>query len=79
MDKETTESGSDCRHFFLGLDIGSVSLNTVVMDEDLNIIEDFYDYVQGRPFNVLRNQTQFSSPEPSGRIPEGHSGYRFRR
>jgi activator of 2-hydroxyglutaryl-CoA dehydratase len=56
MDKETTESGSDRRHFFLGLDIGSVSLNTVVMDKDLNIIEDFYDYIQGRPFNVLKNR-----------------------
>ncbi len=56
MDKKISESGSDCRHFFLGLDIGSVSLNTVVMDEDLNIIEDYYDYVQGRPFNVLETR-----------------------
>lgn len=56
MDKKTSESSSDCRHFFLGLDIGSVSLNTVVMDEDLNIVEDYYDYVHGRPFNVLNTR-----------------------
>ena len=37
----------------IGLDIGSVSLNSVVMDEDYNILEDYYDYVHGKPFNVL--------------------------
>ena len=41
---------------FLGLDIGSVSLNTVLMDEDHNIVEDYYDYVHGRPFNVLKTR-----------------------
>jgi predicted CoA-substrate-specific enzyme activase len=39
--------------YFLGLDIGSVSLNTVVLDEQNNILEDYYDYVHGKPFNVL--------------------------
>lgn len=37
----------------IGLDIGSVSLNTVVIDESFTILEDWYDYVHGRPFNVL--------------------------
>jgi predicted CoA-substrate-specific enzyme activase len=39
---------------FLGLDIGSVSLNTVLMDENNNILEDYYDYIHGKPFNVLK-------------------------
>jgi predicted CoA-substrate-specific enzyme activase len=40
---------------FLGFDIGSVSLNTVVMDTDHNILENYYNYVHGKPFNVLRD------------------------
>jgi predicted CoA-substrate-specific enzyme activase len=38
---------------FLGFDIGSVSLNTVVMDNKNNILEDYYEYVHGKPFDVL--------------------------
>jgi predicted CoA-substrate-specific enzyme activase len=38
---------------FIGFDIGSVSINSVVMDEGHNILEEYYDYVHGRPFNVL--------------------------
>ena len=40
----------------IGLDIGSVSLNSVVMDEDYNILEDYFDYVHGKPFNVLHER-----------------------
>jgi predicted CoA-substrate-specific enzyme activase len=45
--------GSSPEKFFLGFDIGSVSLNTVVLDENFNILRDYYDYVHGKPFNVL--------------------------
>ncbi len=41
---------------YLGLDIGSVSLNTVLLDENYSVLEDFYDYVHGKPFNVLRDR-----------------------
>jgi predicted CoA-substrate-specific enzyme activase len=41
---------------YIGLDIGSVSLNTVVLDEHYNILEDHYDYVHGRPFDVLHKR-----------------------
>jgi len=53
MSKGTSLVNPEDHQFFLGLDIGSVSLNTVLMDEDFNILEDYYDYVHGRPFNVL--------------------------
>lgn len=43
---------------YLGLDIGSVSLNTVLLDEENNVIENYYDYVHGKPFNVLRERLQ---------------------
>lgn len=49
----TTTNGGQ---FYLGLDIGSVSLNTVLLDEHYNIIEDYYDYVHGKPFDVLHRR-----------------------
>jgi predicted CoA-substrate-specific enzyme activase len=42
--------------YFLGFDIGSVSLNTVILDQNNNIIEDYYDYVYGKPFNILNDR-----------------------
>lgn len=38
----------------LGIDIGSISLNTVLIDSDKRIIEDRYDYCHGKPFHRLR-------------------------
>lgn len=38
----------------LGFDIGSISINTIVMDDDRNIIENRYDHCQGKPFVLLR-------------------------
>lgn len=37
----------------LGLDMGSISVNTVLMDNDKNIIENHYHYCHGKPFHVL--------------------------
>ncbi len=51
--KKNAASGNPC---FLGFDIGSVSLNTVILDENNNILEDYYDYVHGKPFNVLKER-----------------------
>jgi predicted CoA-substrate-specific enzyme activase len=47
---------ADSQKLYLGLDIGSVSLNTVLLDDNYNVIEDYYDYVHGKPFNVLRER-----------------------
>ncbi|MFN8135429.1 MAG: acyl-CoA dehydratase activase [Bacteroidales bacterium] len=41
--------------YHLGFDLGSISLNTVLMDEDRNIVENRYTYCEGRPFYVLKN------------------------
>jgi predicted CoA-substrate-specific enzyme activase len=43
-------------NLLLGFDIGSVSLNSVVMDVRYNILEDYYEYIHGRPFNVLKDR-----------------------
>ncbi|HEY5471362.1 MAG TPA: acyl-CoA dehydratase activase [Bacteroidales bacterium] len=54
MIQETSSIVPVNKNRLLGFDIGSVSLNTVVMDENYNILEDYYEYIHGKPFNVLR-------------------------
>ena len=39
--------------FYLGLDIGSVSLNTVITDRDFTVLENHYDFIHGKPFHTL--------------------------
>jgi predicted CoA-substrate-specific enzyme activase len=56
MAEKTLSSGFNGTHYYLGFDIGSVSLNTVIMDENHNILHEYYDYVYGRPFKVLRDR-----------------------
>ena len=56
MTPKSFPPGLSASKYFLGFDIGSVSLNTVVIDENNNILEDYYDYVHGRPFNVLKDR-----------------------
>jgi activator of 2-hydroxyglutaryl-CoA dehydratase len=41
------------QQFALGLDIGSISVNTVLIDDSRNIIEDHYTLCHGRPFHAL--------------------------
>jgi len=42
--------------YHIGIDIGSISVNTVLMDGNSRIIHDYYDYCEGRPYNVLLNR-----------------------
>ena len=56
MATKACPSGLPSSNYFLGFDIGSVSLNTVVIDEKNNILEEYYDYVYGKPFNVLKDR-----------------------
>jgi predicted CoA-substrate-specific enzyme activase len=56
MALESLPSGFSDSNFYLGFDIGSVSLNTVIIDEKNNILEEHYDYVYGKPFNVLKDR-----------------------
>ena len=41
--------------YHVGLDIGSISINTVIMDEECNIVGNHYDYCHGKPFHQLNN------------------------
>jgi predicted CoA-substrate-specific enzyme activase len=55
MEKESSP-GTGQAQLYIGLDIGSVSLNTVLLDDNNYIIEDFYDYVHGKPFDMLHER-----------------------
>ena len=38
---------------YLGLDIGSISVNTALMSSEGTVLQERYDYCHGRPFHVL--------------------------
>lgn len=42
-------------NFNLGIDIGSVSINLVVLDQTEKILENHYFYCHGKPFETLKN------------------------
>ena len=44
------------KKLYLGLDLGSISLNTVIIDKEKNIIENYYDQCHGQPFLMLRKR-----------------------
>jgi len=56
MINKDSSLNSSAKSIYLGIDIGSVSLNSVIVDSENNIIEDHYEYIHGRPFNVLRDR-----------------------
>src|SRR4030042_5068853 len=69
MGKDSYHGANERLNYFLGLDIGSVSLNTVILDGKYNVVEDYYDYVHGKPFNVLKDRlTSLLDKYPSGFI-----------
>ncbi|MCK5280410.1 MAG: hypothetical protein KAK04_17770, partial [Cyclobacteriaceae bacterium] len=39
----------------LGFDIGSISINSVLMDDQRSIIENRYDFCHGKPFSLLKD------------------------
>ena len=41
--------------YLFGFDIGSISINTIIIDSDGNIILDRYDYCHGKPFEKLKD------------------------
>ena len=52
MNQDKTKPSSQLH---LGFDLGSISVNTVVMNEEQQIIENRYTYCEGRPFHVLKS------------------------
>lgn len=54
---------------YIGFDLGSISLNTVIIDNDENLLENYYDQCHGQPFVVLRNRlTDLLSKYDAGQI-----------
>ena len=42
-------------NYFLSLDVGSISVNTIVLNESQEILENRYTYCHGKPFYVVRS------------------------
>lgn len=42
----------------VGIDIGSISVNTVLIDQSGKIREEFYDYCYGKPFHILLSRLE---------------------
>lgn len=38
--------------YYIGIDIGSISVNTVLIDENKTVLEDYYDRIKGEPLQV---------------------------
>lgn len=43
-------------NYSIGVDIGSVSVNSIIMSSDNSITKEYYDYSYGKPFHVLRDR-----------------------
>ncbi|MEA1896177.1 MAG: 2-hydroxyglutaryl-CoA dehydratase, partial [Bacteroidota bacterium] len=43
------------KKFYLGLDIGSISINTVILNSERKILENRYDFCFGKPFHLLKD------------------------
>lgn len=56
MSSTNNNASPEKNELFLGLDLGSISLNTVVLDSQDNILENYYDHCYGQPFLVLRKR-----------------------
>ncbi|MFO7615949.1 MAG: acyl-CoA dehydratase activase [Bacteroidales bacterium] len=46
-------------NYRLGFDIGSISVNSVVLNHQGDVVEEYYDYCHGRPFHVLYDRMAY--------------------
>src|SRR4030043_109724 len=44
----------EMKSLFLGVDVGSVSANTVIMDDNRNILEEHYTRIKGQPLQTVQ-------------------------
>ena len=53
MKSKTPLSKKSPGSLYLGIDIGSISINMVVMDSNMEVVEETYTWCQGKPFDKL--------------------------
>ncbi|NUM31906.1 MAG: CoA activase [Bacteroidetes bacterium] len=56
MEISSNTQKNENKDLYLGLDLGSISLNTVILDRENNILENYYDHCHGQPFLMLRKR-----------------------
>jgi predicted CoA-substrate-specific enzyme activase len=55
MEPSNITSQADRNKLSIGIDIGSISINTVVLDSNGNLTEHHYHFCHGKPFHVLKD------------------------
>ncbi len=69
MFEQTRRDEAESGGYYLGLDVGSVSLNTILMDRSFAVVEEYYDFTMGKPFHTLLNRlTKLFERYPSDSI-----------
>jgi len=43
---------------YLGIDVGSVSVNTIIMDEHRNVLEEHYTRMKGQPLQTVQKDME---------------------
>jgi len=42
------------KSLYLGIDVGSVSTNTIIMDDRQNVVEEHYTRIKGQPLQTVQ-------------------------
>ena len=63
----------------LGLDIGSISLNTVILDDEQNILFEEYTRLKGQPYDAALNVLERVGQEFDLEKNRHRGGHRHRR
>jgi predicted CoA-substrate-specific enzyme activase len=53
MFEQTRREKAESDGYYLGIDVGSVSLNTILMDRRFRVVQEYYDFTSGKPFHTL--------------------------
>jgi predicted CoA-substrate-specific enzyme activase len=66
--ENTAETDWDCRDSYLGLDVGSVSTNLVLLDEKGYVIDEIYTRTEGRPVEVVTRELLYWQDKWANRV-----------
>ncbi len=59
------------KKYYIGVDVGSISTNVAVIDEERNIIESVYIRTEGKPIQSVQRGIQMMKEKLSDRFPDG--------
>ena len=54
METDFASISKNPEDLIIGIDIGSISINSVILDKEKNVLHENYTYCHGRPFEQLK-------------------------